>query len=165
LAAKNVDIAWMLTDLEGNTIIRGEKNIQAAPRENALVESLDMQPYLDKFGARNLLLWMELRTGKTIISSNLALFARPKHLELPDPGITPRVAESGNGAFTITLKAKKPALWVWLSLKDADAVFSDSFFHLSPDNPVKITVTPASPITRAELKKQLIVVSLVDTYS
>jgi beta-mannosidase len=165
LAAKNVDIAWMLTDLEGNTIIRGEKSIQAAPRENSLVESLDMQPYLDKYGARNLLLWMELRTGKTIISSNLVLFARPKHLELPDPGITTRVADSGNGAFTITLKARKPALWVWLSLKDTDAVFSDSFFHLSPDKPVKITVTPATPITRAELKKQLIVASLVDTYS
>ena len=62
-------------------------------------------------------------------------------------------------------KSQKPALWTWLELENADAKFSDNFVHVMPDSPRTIFVEPASPLSKDDFSKQLLVRSLFNTYT
>jgi beta-mannosidase len=157
-------VSWRLTDVEGSPLANGRAEVEIAPGSDARVETLDLRSHLTKLGPRGLLLWLELRDGDERLSSNLALFARPKHLELADPGIRWSVSEAEPGRFVVMLTAERPAFWVWLSLASSDAAFSDNFVHLFPGEPLTVTVTPVSPVSRDDLEAQLRVASIVDTY-
>jgi hypothetical protein len=111
------------------------------------------------------LVWLEMFVddAKTPASRNLVLFSRPKHIELEDPKISPKI-KKGKDGFTVTLSAKFPAFWAWLELEKADAGYSTNFVHLRPGDPIVIEVKPKKSLTFSEFKKQLIVRSLVDTY-
>ena len=86
-------------------------------------------------------------------------------MELAKPTIRAAVAPlRRNGAFAVTLRTNRPALWTWLELKSTDARLSDNFVHLRPGAPVTIEVEPASPLPLGEFKKQLRVRCLQDTY-
>jgi beta-mannosidase len=157
-------LAWSLTDLAGQALAGAELPAAIAPQANTLVTTLELNEALQRHGTRNLLLWLELTVDGRRVSSNLVTFARPKHLELTDPGITAAVEPAGDGAFTVTLAAERPALWTWLELERDEARFSENFLHLRPGQPAVITVTPAAPVSLDRVREQLRVRSLVDTY-
>jgi len=161
---RQADVSWFLTDLLGNRLLDARAQVDVAPQQDTLVQTLDLRAPLSKPGGRELLLWLDLRDADEQCSSNLVLLARPKHLELPEPMIRWSVSEADVGRFAVTLEAERPALWVWLSLSSTEARLSDSFLHLRPGEPVTVTVAPAGTITRKEIEGQLRVASLVDTY-
>lgn len=111
------------------------------------------------------MVWLDLSMHGRCVSNNFVSFARPKQMELADPGISAKVKPARDGGFAVTLQAKKPALWAWLELADTEASYSDNFFHLAPGRQVEVTVRPAGPLTPAQFNKRLVVRSLVDTYS
>jgi beta-mannosidase len=164
LDAHAAELSWALTDMQGNQLLDGQMELEVAPRKSALVRTLDLREQLAKVGARSLLLWLELRANGQLLSDNLALFARPKHLELPEPAIAWTVEEGSGGRFVVTLTAQRPALWTWVSLASVEATVSDSFFHLRPGEPALVTIVPGTTLSRPELEGQLRVSSLVDTY-
>jgi beta-mannosidase len=157
-------IVWRLTDAQGKSLARGKLNASIEPLKSQLVDTLDLGEHLRRYGPRQLILWIEYVVKGNRISSNLATFARPKHLELADPAIELEGVSLGDGTFVVTLTAAKPALWAWLELEGVDAKFSDNFMHLSPGGPQRVVVTPAKPLTLKQLNKALRVHSLVDTY-
>jgi len=161
---KGMTLAWTLTDTAGAHLAGEELGVEAGPRQNTLVTTVNVKRFLEAHGRRNLLVWLSLGDDAGVVSSNLVMFARPKHLELRDPGITWSVEDDGEGGFRVELAAEKPALWVWLSLRDADAKFSDSFCHLFPGQSQTVTARPLEPMSREEFEAQLVVASLVDTY-
>ncbi|MHB9134802.1 MAG: beta-mannosidase [Armatimonadota bacterium] len=165
LASREGVATWTLTDVAGAVLAEGQLPVQVAPGKNTLVETLDLSAYLTDPGARNLLLWLELQADGQTVSSDLVLFARPKHLELADPGIQTTIREAEAGSFLVTLTAEQPALWTWLELTDADLRSTDNFLHLRPGVPVEVKITPSVPLTLAEVEGQLRVSSLVDTYA
>ena len=98
-------------------------------------------------------------------TETLLLFGKPKNLALQDPRIEAQikaVTAGQNNSYQVTLNAAHPALWSWLSLEDTDAIYSDNFVHLRPGQPLSITVTPAEPISLAQLRARLRVRSLFD---
>ena len=99
------------------------------------------------------------------VSSNLVLFARPKHLELEPPAIAIKAAKAGDKCFELTLEAQRPALWTWIEVADAEARFSDNFVHLKPGEPAKITVQLDRDMKTPEFKRRLRASSLIDTYN
>ncbi|HEY3319379.1 MAG TPA: glycoside hydrolase family 2 protein [Planctomycetota bacterium] len=161
---------WTLTDVSGKTLAKGSQNVAAAPQSSQRVQTLDLKKYLDKHTARNLMLWLELNQNRdrkgtaTVLSDNLVLFARPKHLELQNPQIKAGIKPLDGGQFQVTLTARKPALWAWADLDRVDARFSDNFVTLRPGLPVTIVAKPAKKLTLAQFKKALRVKSLFDTY-
>jgi beta-mannosidase len=157
------ELTWTLTDLEGLKLASESLAVEIPAQQNTLATRLSLKEHLETRGPRDLLLWLDLR-GDGFASSNLVLFARPKHLELRDPGLQASVAELGDGAFTVALQAEKVALWAWVGLRDEDARLSDNFVHLRPDSPVSLRLEPARPLSRDEVQSQLVVKSLVDTY-
>ena len=165
LEACRAQLMWTLTNVAGERLDGDTLPVEAPARANTLVRTISVADYLDRYGSRDLLLWLDLRVDGGSVSSNLVTFARPKHLELPEPDITLAVREAEEGRFVVDLQADKPALWVWLELPGIDARLSDNFLHLLPGRPVAISITPSTPITLADLQARLRVSSLTDTYS
>ena len=158
-------LTWTLTDLDGNVLAEEASDAAAPAGKNKRVCKLELDEPLKRWGPRELLLWVKLEAGGVTVSRNLTTFARPKHLDLREPAVTPKIKKAGGQAFEITLKAKRPALWTWLELADTDARFSGNFLHVGPHEPIGVLCTPATKLTAAEFRNQLRVRSLFDTYS
>jgi beta-mannosidase len=158
-------LRWTVTDLAGRKLVSGTKAVRTPVNGNKRVTTLRLKKLLEERGPRDLLVWLELKVAGEPRSTNLVTFARPKHLELVrQPGIQATVESQTDSTFHVSVKSKKPALWVWLELAGTDARFSNNFFHLCPGEPVKIAATPARLLTQSELRRRLTVRSLVDTY-
>ncbi len=167
---------WVVTDVDGNVLTDGEREVEAEPCRNSKVETLDLHHLTGVHEKRGLLVWLELRTPGQPVSRNLVFFARPvqypdtaaprpKHLDLsPGPGIETAILPASDGAFDVTLTTQRPALWVWLELDGADARCSDNFFHLRPGAPLTIAMTPGEELTPDVFASRLRVRSLVDTF-
>jgi beta-mannosidase len=125
---------------------------------------LQFADHLVEHGARNLLLWLELHVGDAVVSQNLVVFARPKHLELQEPQLTTQVREIAHSTFEVRVETHYPALWVWLDLPGIRATYSRRFFHLLPGKPVTVTIRTAIPLSLPECEKRLQIMNLVDTW-
>jgi beta-mannosidase len=157
-------LRWRLTTVAGEKIKSGSDNVAIPNNKSEVVKSLELQDELSKHGTNNVLLWLNLDIDGKAASENLVMFAYPKELPLMDPALTSSVSEK-NGDFTVKIKAKHPALWVWLELADTDARFSDNFVHLNGGSTTEITAHLEKPMTREAFQKALRVRSLFDTYA
>jgi beta-mannosidase len=157
-------VQWTVTDLSGARIDGGSIEVEIASGKSRLVHGLDLGDAVRKHGRKNLLVWLKLDVGGQTVSENLVTLAYPRDLDLLDPAIMATVSEKGQGEFTVILRAAHPALWTWLELDGIDARFSDNFVHISPDEPVAMTVRPAQAMTKEAVRRALKVRSLFDTY-
>jgi beta-mannosidase len=156
--------SWQLTTLSGERLDGGKLPVAMGERCSRLVGRVDVKRHLGEHGPRDLLFWLTLERGGEVVSDNLVLFARPKHLELVDCGIEAEVVADGDG-FRVELSAARPALWAWIELDGADARCSDNFVSLCPGRPVVIGVELADRMSLKAFRRQLKVASLVDTYA
>jgi beta-mannosidase len=156
-------LAWRVTDLQGVLLNDGTLAVEIAPRKSETVRTLNLDSLAQQQGANNLLVWLSLHVNNREVSRNLVSFARPKELKLTDPELKSEITETKTG-FRVKLDAARPALWVWLSLGELDARYSDNFFHHDSHTPLEIDVNPAAPLSRADFEKALMVRSLFDTY-
>jgi beta-mannosidase len=151
---EKAQIRYYLTTAKGDILEKREELIEVAP-QNTLYETLDLSSHVAKYGADNLLLWLELWQKDELVSDNLVTLARPKAFDLPKPEIEVKTKPAGKGAFDVTLSSKFPALYLWLELPNAK--LSDNFIHLRPKASRTIRV-------KAKDLEELKVHSLVDTY-
>lgn len=169
-------VRWVVTDVDGNSLQEGEREITAAPCHSIRIETLELLELTKVHEKRGLMVWMELEAPGQPASRNLVFFAsplkwdeitapRPRLLDLNlEPGIEAAIEPVAGGAFNVTLMTKRPALWVWLELDQVDARCSDNFFHLRPGAPLTVTVKPAMDLSQSEMTDRLVVRSLVDTH-
>lgn len=156
---------WTVTDLNGNELLKGKKKTRATSGTSRRIATVQMKRLLREFGEHNVLVWLNLTAPGQPASTNLVRFARPKHMDLSrKPGVRATVRKNAAGGFSATLTTKKPALWTWLELEGADATMSDNFIHLCPGKSVEVEIRPAEEMTLTDLRKRLVVRSLVDTY-
>ena len=164
LKVTSAKLSWTLTDLNGQMIVTDTTNVKALPGKSQKVFRLDVSEPLEVLGKENALLWLELSLRGEIVSRNLVGFAKPKYMELSEPGITSKVKPAGKGLFLVTLKAKRPALWAWIELVGIDAEYSDNFMNIQPGQEVHILVRPEKGINKKNFVRKLRIRSLVDTY-
>lgn len=157
-------LTWTVTDVAGQPIKTGALEVTIPAHKSQKVETLKLASDLRKYGKNNVLVWLRLEVNGVAVSDNLVTFGYPRAFNLADPQLAAAVAEA-QGAFTVTLTAKHPALWAWLELDGVDARCSDNFVHVTPAAPTLITVRTARPLTRDEFQKILRVRSLYDTYA
>jgi len=155
---------WRATDLTGKVLEQDSFHVEIPSRKSVNVKKLGLHEQIGQLGANGFLTWLELEVRGEIVSNNLVLFALPKEYKLPDPQLKTSIDETTDG-FLVTLSSQNPALWVWLGLGDADARYSDNFFHLKPEATQKILVQPRTPLSKNDFVRQLQVRSLFDTYS
>ena len=166
-AAARCTLRWTLTTAAGEPLDAGTHAADVPAQSSHALVTLDVSRWLEARGPRDVLLWLALHEedAEETVSENLVLFARPKHLELEAPGIAHTITPSADGGFAVTLAASRTALWVWLTLTDADAHLSDNFFHLRPGQTRCIHLRPRAPMRLEAVQAQLRVQSLVDTYA
>lgn len=164
LESKRGRIEWTLTRLDGSKVDSGAVDINI-PGGTSSVEAIskDMKTVVDREGAANLLFWASLKVSGEPDSSTVLLFAKPKELNLVDPGLKTSVKRHGHG-YRVTVTSERPALWSWIELKGMEAELSDNFLHVRPNVPVTIDVTPMGKATLDQLRSALTVRSLYDTY-
>lgn len=159
------EIQWRVTRVDGSLLREGSKRVRADANSSAMQVTVDAGDLLKTFGARDLLVWLTaVDESGAQVSWNLVAFCRPKHLELPDPRIGVEIRPWDDNSYAVTLTARHPALWVWLSLDGMDAKYDDNFICLEPDRPARLRVTPATRVKADAFRAMLRVSSLRDTY-
>ncbi len=156
-------LTWSVTDVEGKTIKSGSEKVEIAANSSHRVQSLPLKDEIQQCGANNLIVWLALDVDGKRESDNMVTFVHPRELELIDPKLSADIVER-QGKFFVTLKTEHPALWTWLELDGVDARCSDNFIHVTKENPVSITVSPARPMSKETFEKALKIRSLFDTY-
>ena len=112
-----------------------------------------------------ILFFANLKINGEIVSENFASFVKPKLIELANPEIKTEIKKTDKNIFELKISSAKPALCVWVELKETDAVLSDNFFNLSPATEKVITINSAKNLTLKEINSKLIVKSIWNTYS
>jgi beta-mannosidase len=159
------EVRWEVTTIQGARVDGGAQTALFPANNNSSLMTLDLKAAVNEYGARNLLIWLELWVDETLVSENLALFARPKHLQLGEPEFDFAVQDEGDGRYRINLSPSKPALWTWLESTDGAFRLSDNFFHLRPGHTRTVILsaqTPGRELT--DIKNGITIRSLVDTY-
>lgn len=103
------EVNWSLTTVNGKEVDSGVVIVEITPGKNQLIETLDFADKINEYGIRNLIVWLELKVDGKTVSDNYVFFARPKHMELSDPGITCGVKKAGNNKYCVDLTAERPA--------------------------------------------------------
>lgn len=156
------ELHWRITDVDGKLLHQVAKTI-TIPAQSSHVFGHWRYPVREGFPDKeNLLIWSTLRVEGKIASEGCHLVSAPKDLHLPKPGLKHSVSRSGEDTFRVVVETRKPALWVWVHLKDIDARYSDNFVHLAPWRKLDIEVRPAKRISLSECEQRLKVRSLRD---
>jgi len=148
-------VEYAVTDTQGNILEQDQFDVAIGAGKTECFKTLDVSKWVDQRSARDVVVWLQLNVKGEAVSEDLALFCRPKHLNLKQPKITTNVRSNPAGGYDVELATDSTALYVWLELPDAK--FGDNFVHLRPNTTKTIHVTTNAI---ADLK----VKSLFDTY-
>lgn len=155
-------VTYTVTNVNGDEIEMNALDVTIHANTNTFVTKLDFAALLKSYTARNLMIWLELSVEQLVVSDNLVLFTRPKHLPLPDPQLRTSIQQISECEFDIHITAQATALYAWLSF--ADGRFSDNFVDLRPRQPYSIRLTTPEPMSAEQVLDVLEVRSLYDTY-
>ena len=97
------EVRWEVTTIQGVRVDGGAQTALCPANSNSSLMTLDLGAAVSEYGARNLVVWLELWADETLVSENLALFARPKHLSLAEPEFDFDVQDVGDGRYRINL--------------------------------------------------------------
>jgi beta-mannosidase len=105
---------------------------------------------------------MQLVQDKNILSQNLYYFRKPKdlHLDKTDIDFTVKSIEGSQG--TMELRSKHLSKNVFLDTASHGVTFKENYFDLLPGETK--TIQFQTQLSEAELKKQLIIQTVADTY-
>ncbi len=159
------EVQWRVTQVNGTPLREGKRKVAAEANASACQTVLKLADLLKKYGPHDLLVWLtalDAQGGQ--VSWNLVTFCRPKRMEFLPPRIRADLRPWDDNSYAVTLTARHPALWAWLSLEGMDAKYDDNFICLEPERPVRIRVTPATRLKMDAFRQALRVSSLHDTY-
>ena len=165
MESRHGQLSWKVTDLNGTALKHGALKVEIPSRKSVKVQTLDLGKEVAEYGANGILTWLDLRVHGKSVSENLILFDVPKQYRLTDPKLTVHFDLSYvlmSEFFLVSIQSAAPALWTWLELENADADYSDNFFHCLPGEPRQIKIRPKTTIDPDEFMKQLRVRSLFD---
>ena len=157
-------LKWRVTEVAGKLLRAGKQDAAVTAQQSAQVGGLELGELVKTHGATNLLVWLSFDVNGKTVSQNLVLFTKPRELALLDPGLASDVSGSGTD-FTVSVRAKRPALWVWLEIAGTEAHWSDNFLHVLHDSPVRFTAKLEKPMVEKDFVNALTVHSLFDTYA
>lgn len=167
LEAFSGKLIWRLRSNKSEVIQSSDCDVDIESLSTKKIIGLDFSELLNtKEKKRETYLEFSLVSGGEEVSGGAVLFVKSKHFSLLAPEISTKVSEEAD-SFVIELAGKAFARFVELDLKNADAIFSDNIFDLSAGSTKKVEIkkeTLSAPLTLEELKEQLMVRSLFDTF-
>lgn len=164
-------VTWALRELNGAVLDSGEAAFRTAALRSDCVLELDFSARLaDGETRRNAYVEYALRPdgagAEATGSTGTVYFAPAKYLDLPAADIRADIAEEPD-RFVLTLTSSALARFVELTFRTLDGIFSDNYFDLSAGAVKRVKLLKADlsrPVSLAELRADLQMGSLVDTY-
>jgi len=158
-------VRWSVTDTAGAILHSGEMKAAVAAGADTLIGTVNLSECVAAHGKYSCLVWAELvDTAGAVVSENFATFVRPKHIELQDPGLSWEVVGK-EGAWTVTVRSERPALWTWIEVDRPNVRCSDNFFHLRGTREITLSGRSIGKLSEAGLRRCIRVGSLYQTYS
>jgi beta-mannosidase len=154
-------ISWSLQKLTGEILESGEEPVSLAALESRKVLTRSFDLPIDQ--ARNVFFLAELFQSGKRDSYALATFVPNKHLKLKDPDLVVDMSQS-NDRLEISLTAQSLARFVELTMTDQDLIFSDNYFDLPANFPLRVSCPLPAGMTLDEARGKLRLMSLFDSY-
>ena len=162
-------VVWKAVSTDGKAGSTGSQPFKVSAGKSKRIKTVDLSQDLENFGDRGLLVSVALESAasgkRTVVSRNFTSFTRPKHLLLRKPDIQAKVSQTGENIFQLSLRARKPALWVWPDLPGVACSYSDRFFHLLDRESKNVTIQPKQKMNIEQVERKLVISSLVDVHS
>jgi beta-mannosidase len=155
------ELRWSVTNLMGDVLRQGFKQIEIPARTSRQVEALDLSDLVRSTGAANLLVFPEVVVQDRTVAENTMFFVRPVELKLKQPQLTVRVS-GGERRYNVLIETDVPALWVWANVKETDASYSDNFIHLRRGRTAEIQVILDKPVAPFDFRRRLEARSVYD---
>lgn len=160
-------IKWTLLDSQCNIIKSNSLDVSVEALSSKEFINLDLSDVLDTIEKkRNSYLEFQFISNGNVMNSGTVLFVKSKHFDFKNPNLALEVLEDEN-TFLINVTCDAFAKFVELDLTTNDAIFSDNYFDLSANTSKVITIKKSdlsAPLTLSEIKSELTVRSLHDTY-
>lgn len=159
------ELKWHVVSTDGTWYEQGSRKVTILPQCGSKVHELDLSWVLNEIGRDNCILFLRLVTEGGFGSvGKVLLFGPPKRYSLRNPNARFTVKKMTDCKFTIEVKVDRPALWCRLYLEDTNVRFSDNFFHISPHDPVSVTLVTNENTSLRKIKSTLRLQSLIDLY-
>ena len=168
LADVSCHMELSLRDMDGTELSHFKNSKRCYRGKTAVFEEYDFGRMLEKYGERNVYAEAVFTYGDGVVQVEAETFVPYKHLALKPASIQKSITEEED-LFRIILTTDVFAPFVFLDLKDADGIFSDNAFHMTPGFDYEITLAKTD-IFRGEIKdvakltEQLTVRCLQDSY-
>ena len=109
---------------------------------------------------------VQLAGGEVLVETET--LAPYKHMNLQEPQMEVAVDEFDT-YFEITIKSDVFTPFIELDFEDADVIFSDNFFTISNENPVRVMlekkdIRNGSFKDAADVKERLVLTTVADTF-
>ena len=163
---KHCTVFLRLRDMNLNKVEEWKKEAKVKAQSAGELISVEMPEEYIKSVGHFLEAEVVLSDGETLIETET--LAPYKHMELIKPQLEAEVKEF-DAYYEITVKSRAFAPFVEMDFEDADVIFSDNFFTISSDKPVKI-ILDKSDIRNGsfkdaeDLKERLILTTVADTF-
>ncbi|MFT3982428.1 MAG: glycoside hydrolase family 2 protein [Lachnospiraceae bacterium] len=162
-----------LQTLDFRLLHEAEYEVEIKPFEALKVCEIDYAPYIKGIENRVFMEAVFLDEDDAVVSSEIEIFVPYKRLALEGSSISYSVIELAD-EYVIRMMSGGFAAFVELDLRQADAVFSENFFHLTSkrEKAIKLKKTDIRYLTYGvpeiqngyELEQQLVIRTLRDTY-
>ena len=157
----NGKLLLMLDDFNGKILFNKEVLVEVEQLSNKVFFSINTSDLLKGFDKNEVLFTSRLVCDGKVVSENKQYFNRAKFLKLQKPDIKTKIVKTANG-FEIELSTSTLAKSVYLSLPNGNDGFSDNFFDLMPDKPVKIKLN--NNLTLRQMNDNLSIFSLINSF-
>jgi beta-mannosidase len=152
-----------LLDFDGRALNSAGRDVTVAPLQSKSYLSIALKDLLQGRDTKGVMLYGELLVNGKVVSSNRYFFEPYKNLTMPSARISTSVTPT-RGGFKITLDSDKFAKAVYLSVADADGLFSDNYFDLLPGKTVEVEFRPSNRMSLVDLRDRLRVRSMADSF-
>jgi len=154
-----------LMDFEGTILDeRSEEVTIAANRSQVHLSEPVERVTGDQGEDSRILLHCELEIDGDNYTDNILYFTPVKNLELPEPGLEWELSETGS-EMNLKISTGQLAKNVYLSIPERDVFFGENYFDLLPGQEIEISVQPGEGVTAGEIRENLQVISLVNSYN
>jgi beta-mannosidase len=143
------ELVLVFLDADGTELWRSEEAASVAGPGTAQVLEVDIPARVLAAADRAVVHAMFAGAEATV------LLVEPKDLRLPIPRVTVTRTSAGDGSVQLVIASDVLVASLMLWLDDADASWSDNYFHLLPGRSRVITVTPWQPMSDVEVQVRL----------
>lgn len=157
-----------LWDMEGKELSHHTESKRCYHGKTAIFETCDVTKLIEKYGERNIYAEAVFDYGDNVIQVEAETFVPYKYLALKPVHMKREITEEEE-LFRIVLTTDAFAPFVFLDLKDADGIFSDNAFHMTPGFDYEVILEKKDIFhgeisDAADLAKRLTVTCLQDSY-